>query len=627
MLVYKKCPKCGKEIPQHWWFHADCGWKETETSEVENNEKDINLENDLEKPEDILNQSVKIGTIGSPSSAQEMSLNILDEASVKKLIGQLVAFKFLQDNRLHFAMGQVTNIKLRNTWLEMPSIQSLSRFRGFVNPVSQQQDIHTAEMKISAVFAKDEDNRIIPSSLGTVPPTGTYVHVINNQFLDSIFRNNKEDIFYLGKVYASEVKMPFWFKHFGSGHGGVGEAYHIGIFGKTGSGKSVLAKMILLGYAKNKNMGIFIIDPQGEFSKDAKGNIQSTGFVLDFGNILKKQGRQLKIFGLNELVLDDWEIFSEILFESKFFEKLTIPKNENRKLASDVIKDKLVTRNIKLEDIYRREIFDTVIKLLNEENVQKFFYRSIEARKRFSEVLKTFNLNLLYSESWRPVAKLFSTERANCIKINELISQALLFNEDNKPIVIIDLSREQIPDLYWNENIEAAIINKLLQNIIHLGSKAYIENKNLNTLVVFDEAHRFASKHKYEESEYKEQLRQTLIDAVRTTRKYGLGWLFISQTLSSLHKDIVHMMRVYFFGFGLSLGDELWALREIAGGDESSIRLYQSFRDPHSALDYSNREYSFMSVGPVSPLSFSGSPLFFTAFNTPEDFIKVNKLL
>ncbi|ETX09210.1 MAG: hypothetical protein ETSY2_00855 [Candidatus Entotheonella gemina] len=39
-----------------------------------------------------------------------------------------------------------------------------------------------------------------------------------------------------------------------------------------------------------------------------------------------------------------------------------------------------------------------------------------------------------------------------------------------------------------------------------------------------------------------------------------------------------------------------------------------------------SRQYSFMTIGPVSPLSFSGTPLFFNAFNTPDAFIKANDL-
>ena len=33
-----------------------------------------------------------------------------------------------------------------------------------------------------------------------------------------------------------------------------------------------------------------------------------------------------------------------------------------------------------------------------------------------------------------------------------------------------------------------------------------------------------------------------------------------------------------------------------------------------------------MTIGPVSPLSFSGSPLFLNAFNTVEDFLGANGL-
>lgn len=69
------------------------------------------------------------------------------------------------------------------------------------------------------------------------------------------------------------------------------------------------------------------------------------------------------------------------------------------------------------------------------------------------------------------------------------------------------------------------------------------------------------------ESEAQENVRNTLVDAVRTTRKYGLGWMFISQTLSSLHREIIGQLRIFFFGFGLALGTELNSLKEIVGGD------------------------------------------------------------
>ena len=62
------------------------------------------------------------------------------------------------------------------------------------------------------------------------------------------------------------------------------------------------------------------------------------------------------------------------------------------------------------------------------------------------------------------------------------------------------------------------------------------------------------------------------------------------------------------------------------GSSEAALNLYQLFRDPHSAFDVRGRQYSFMTTGPVSPLSFSGSPLFFNAFNSVSDFLAANGL-
>jgi hypothetical protein len=33
-----------------------------------------------------------------------------------------------------------------------------------------------------------------------------------------------------------------------------------------------------------------------------------------------------------------------------------------------------------------------------------------------------------------------------------------------------------------------------------------------------------------------------------------------------------------------------------------------------------------MTIGPVSPLSFSGTPLFLNAYNTVEEFMRINQL-
>ena len=577
--------------------------------------------------EQLINTSERIGTIGSPSSTSELSLDILGTAVGKKLVGELALFRFPQDGKPHYALGQITEVQLRNIWLEDPTMRSLARQRGRVNPVSGQQDTHLGNMTVSAVFS-DEGNSFEPSILGTVPSTGTSIHLATDQILDKLLERYRDELFYLGHVYGSTPKLPLWFKRFGTGQNGAGEAYHIGIFGKTGSGKSVLAKMILLAYARYPEMAIFVIDPQGEFSKDARGELRTDGFPLNLSIVLAQLNKEVIIKSIRELVLDSWGLFVEILCESKFFELISIAHPNNRRMAAEEIERGLKGK-VKLTDLYKKESFEIVWKILGNEKSQQRFYPSKEPRERFQSVYDEYNsdntkFGKLFSDFWKPVCELFR-EREGAIKVNSLVYKTFNTEVSKRPVVIIDLSREMATGLFWNDTIQALIIKRLLDWLNYLAEDAYKKNQFLNTLVILDEAHRLAPREKIE-NEAQESVRNSLLDAVRTTRKYGLGWMFISQTLSSLHREIIGQLRIFFFGFGLALGTEFMSLKEIVGGDPNALKLYQSFRDPHSAFDIASRQYAFMTIGPVSPLSFAGTPLFLTVYNTPEEFLRTNRL-
>jgi len=574
--------------------------------------------------EQLISSSERIGTIGSPSSTSKLSLDILGTAVTKKLVGELALFRLSQDGKPHYALGQITEVQLRNIWLEDPTMRSLARQRGRVSPVSGQQDTHLGDMTVSAVFS-DDDNRFEPSILGTVPATGTFIHLATDQILDRLLERYRDEIFYLGYVYGSTPKLPLWFKHFGTGPHGAGESYHLGIFGKTGSGKSVLAKMALLAYARYSDMAIFVIDPQGEFSKDVRGELRAEGFPLNLASVLSQLNKEVVIKSVRELILDRWDLFSEILYESPFFERLSIPKGENRRIASEILAEKLQRARITLQNLYDRASFNRAWQILGDGNVQMQFYRTQQSRDRFNTVYQEANQDEFFNDYWGPITELFRRNRRGAISVDSLIQQTFDLDITRRPVVVIDLSREMATGLFWNDTIQALVIKRLLNGLTYSAEDAFRKNKFLNTLVILDEAHRLAPREKFE-NEKQESVRMSLLDAVRTTRKYGLGWMFISQTLSSLHREIIGQLRIFFFGFGLALGTEFMSLKEIIGGDPNALKLYQSFRDPHSAFDIASRQYSFMTIGPVSPLSFAGTPLFLTAFNTPEAFLRENNL-
>ncbi len=511
-------------------------------------------------------------------------------------------------------------------------MRSLIRQRGRVDAVSERQDTHLGQMGISAVFQRDRAQIYEPSILGTVPSTGTPIHLVSDEILDEILRPYKDQIFLLGHVYGSQPRLPLWFKRFDAGPDGAGEAYHLGIFGKTGSGKSVLAKMILLGYSRHRDMAIVVIDPQGEFSKDFRDQTAGSGFPLPLRTLTKKLGKQSVVLTVRNLVLDRWELFEQILYESQFFERLTIPQSENRALACGILADRLQRAGVRLAHLHQRASFDKAWGLLKDERVQRVFYRTESSRGRFAAALEDANPDEFYDQYWAPATELFREDRKGA----RLIDKALKWllnplapgggDTASRPILIIDLSREKTGDIFWNERIQSMVIKRLLDGLTQAAEHFYREDRSLNTLVVIDEAHRLASRDISRDDDAAIGVRARLVDAARTTRKYGLGWLFISQTLSSLHTEIIQQMRIFFFGFGLGLGQEFQSLRQLVGSSGAALDLYQLFRDPQSAFDPNNKQYSFMTIGPVSPLSFSGSPLFFNVFNKVDAFLEANRL-
>ena len=592
---------------------------------------ELGLENSIDKKINyFLNNSSILGTIGSPSSTIELALDILESSVTRQLVGELAIFRYLQDSKNHYAIGQIIEIALKNFLLEDPTIKSVARKRGSVNPISGIQDVHIGKLLCSAIFTSSDD-LVEPSLLGTVPPTGTYVYQVDDDILSTILEKQKNSLLYLGNSYGSKTKLPMWFKHFDYGENGAGEAYHLGIFGITGSGKSTLAKMILTAYSKFRQMGLLVLDPVGEFSKtfaiddssNANTQYEKADSNFNMKKIMNFLNKQVVSINVRNLVLDRWSLFEEILLESQIFHQLTI-KGPNKGFAVDALIPKLRNK-ITLTKLIKRESFDLFMNELRKEEIQLLIFSTPEPRKRLNNLVSSMderNLNNLYSQYWVPICSLFE-DRPDAITIDDLLEK---FTWKLKPLIVVDLSEQTAHNMqlrYWNETIQSLILKRLLKGLVSLGEKTWQKNTSLNTLVVLDEAHRYARKDEFSESNL-EQLRLTLLDAVRTTRKYGLGWLFISTSLSSIHRDILQQLRIMFFGFGLSLGNDLVTLRELIS-DEKAIDLYRTFTDPASSFNSKSRKYSFMTQGPVSPLSFSGAPFFFNAFN-PTSFISENKL-
>lgn len=590
---------------------------------------------------DSRNQDVAV--VGSPSSNAELTLDLLQEATEERLVGALTAFQATQNGAQITSVGQVVGIELRNRWHEDSVFRNLIKRTGEIPPITNRQDTRIANLVVGATFRRG-DNGFEPEVLGMVPATGTRVFRVDQPLLDGLLQVYQEEIVYLGRAYANDVLYPMWFKHFGSGSGGAGEAYHLGVFGKTGSGKSGLAKMMLCAYAQHKDMGVLIIDPQGEFSLELSGTrVGQQGLPLD--KTIKSMGRDIHVFRIADIQLDAWNDFEEIVVSLRFFEQLGIPSasvDQSRK-AAEVLHNTLEGKH-KLDSLGTETVLRDALTAISEQSNAAFIYstkaRAQQLQQRVERYLNNVSsLNQLLNQHWRPICELFTTG-ANRRRLfnyappeyqsdeNRGIVNLLLSSPATgacRPVIVVDISR-QGNQRFWSEALQRRMLAKLLNVLISQSTGSLSTQQSANVLVLLDEAHRHAPSGRLDEDSEADQLRSLLRRAVRETRKYGVGWFFISQTLGGIDQEILQQLRVLAFGFGLALGSEFDRLRDFAGGDKRSLELYQSFRDPQSFPRRDLQEFPFMAVGPISPLAFSGKPVFFTAFTDWNEFKQENGL-
>lgn len=574
------------------------------------------------------NQDVAV--VGSPSTTTEFTVDLLQEAFEERMVGALVAFDAVQSGNQIKSVGQIIGIELRNRWHEDATFRNLIKREGEIPPITSRQDTRTAQLAIGATFKRVGD-RYDPELLGMVPPTGTRVMRVDQHLIDSLLTIYQEqgEIFYLGNAYANDVLYPMWFKHFGSGERGRGEAYHTGVFGKTGSGKSGLAKMLLLAYARHPEMGILIIDPQGEFSQELRGTtVGQQG--LPVKQALDELQRPIRVYSMQNIQLDEWGLFEELLVVLGFTEILGIPAAsvDNSRKAAEVIRNSLEGQH-NLNALNSQDILHTVLRAVIAPRNASYIYSTSNRAEQlinYIEEIIAEELVNIFQTRWSPIATLFSAGqgRRRLYGIVEDLATTNTSDTQARSIIAIDLS-ERGNQEFWTENLQNRLIKKLLDSLVAYASRELGLHESANVLVMLDEAARLAPSGRLDSGSEAEQLRSTLRRAVRETRKYGIGWFFISQTLGGIDDGILKQLRSLFFGFGLALGDEFRKLGEFAGGDRRSMELYQSFRDPHSAPRPELREFPFMAVGPVSPLSFSGRPIFFSAFTNQAQFLGANQ--
>ncbi len=575
-------------------------------------------------------RAAQIGVVGSPSDTTEITIDILEAAEAGRIRGQMVYLVLPHDNCRIAILGQVSRVETQNRWHEDMAFRGIIKRQGALPHLSGRADVRTATLTVQAAFTIDVDESgeefCAEDMLGTSPGTGAKVYAVRDEVLQALLEKYKNELVYLGRVFGTQVRMPFTLRHFGKGVGGAGEAYHIGVFGKTGSGKSGLAAYLLLAYARHRNMGLLFIDPQGQFSSD-----RDLPFPLHLS--LRAAGRDVQVYKLASQVRlrEDANQFAELLRKAGFYRFLGIKNPDNQEIAVEVlyaaVRKVLTDRKAKIDAAPGNLLRETLQTILDDSKALERIYTGKERREQLADRLRGVltdegEYQELQEKTWQPALDLFQKVDS---KGNErtalwnIVTSVINANEqETQPIVFLDISGEGTA-FKDDEEIKAMLLKEIAVALDKEGGRAFENGRRLNCLVALDEAHRYVRAYtRGDDMSEMAQLTKKFVDAVRTTRKYGLGYMFITQTLASLHREIIGQLRLNAFGYGLTMGSELAQLEEIVG-DPEALSLYKSFVDPQS-----RREYPFMFTGPASPLSFTGMPLFVQMFTRFSDFAEAN---
>ena len=579
--------------------------------------------------------ATELGVVSSPSTTLEIALDIRKASESRRALGQMVFAQLEEDGRKILSLGQIVEVETKNRWHEDPSFKGVIKHHGSLPHLSGVADNRMAKISVQSSFDVTNQQPEI-YLLGMSPSTGIPVEIVNNELMSLLVQHHEDAITYLGKVYGTEVDLPMWFKHFGRDEDipalGAKDAYHIGVFGKTGSGKSVTSALMLLAYTKNKkHMNILVLDPQGQFYKDRELLPNEEGKLLEE---IRKTGMNVQKYKLiDDVSLPETSvaIFAELLANSGFIQEAFGPFYSDEKVGlmgesiASYLDGRTYNPSFKLSRVNPIDLllemtdrFATVKK--GETGFSKYIkdvYGTRPTQERLLGAVENVRDALRngrspsYLKLWQQALAMFSENRkTNISKICETIT-----GKDRGNFIVLDLSPSE--GEIENDNLQALFLRLIEKGIVESGGNLYAKGENANCLIVMDEAHRFISSHS-PDSRIKD-LTRAIVDAVRTTRKYGIGHMFITQSLESLDDEIVKQMRIFAFGHGLTMGVELRNVKEIIN-NQAAVNLYASFIDPSNS-----GKFPFMFFGPISPFSATGSPLFVEIYNSYQDYCNKNR--
>ncbi|WP_432523747.1 LAGLIDADG family homing endonuclease [Kineococcus sp. SYSU DK006] len=394
----------------------------------------------------------------------------------------------------------------------------------------------------------------------------------------------------------------------------------------------------LAGQMRNPDQGIIVVDPQGQFSSE-------TGFPFSLQAWAAELGREVVVRRVSEdLRLEkDAPLFGELLAKTKLTGEITKMAPETAGLFVDELV-KVLRKRTGWDTEDSATLLRELLQALSDFTVLGRIYvdetRQNRLRDAIFEVLGDADRFADVFSQFQPLHNLFSPANPGGGKRHSMWGTiSHVFDKQARagapaPLLVLDMSTsgqvswvssllagpEQAGALEAlrvldQDSIKAAILRKACRTLKEASEAAFRLGETLNTMVVFDEAWRYAPPLHLATDEEVKALSADLAGYFRDTRKFGIGWTLISQSPRSINADCWDQMAVRIMGYGLGGADLAKVAEQM--DDPEHLKLYRAFSPPDSTKP---KVYPFMVTGPVSPLSFTKAPVFLAAYTDFEQF-------
>lgn len=469
-----------------------------------------------------------------------LEVTILTRAKGESLVGRLVSLPIVSNKGETIVLARIVDVGMVNPIHNDGHFHQVIADNGGVDYYSGDCDVWNAVVDVVSAIDKDSEEF---TAITSPPHSGSRLRFVDAE-MQALFRLEKTHYFNIGHLPGQPDNLiSLTNRSFGKYEdGGYGEAKHCVVIGQNGSGKTVIALAKLAGQlVANPLMGCLVPDTAGDITK---GGSHSKGdFIFNFNELLAEGGRVAEQIPIDEIRLTSkpgWARFTAPFLRSQF--NMAVDKAEElARRLSDILFDK----KVEISKAEASDVLDAVAQW-----IEKVYTGSKRKEKleEVQEIQDNERLRAVFCDRYEEdVAHFF---RGSYV-VDDLIQG---FLTDGR-IYLINMAS-------LSEKDQQLVMYEIFSKVKRTAEVEFkMRGTTFNGIIALDEGPRWVPEGAGDE------VSSTIVDAYNTTRKYGIGWMIISQRVASIKKDVVAQAHTLYFGRGLGVGADLEHLKNSIGVD------------------------------------------------------------